>query len=599
MSRKWSGVSALAIWVAAGAAGADPAWVQVEAVPTLREAEARAQDWAERLPDVGGFAMRSGWYAIALGPFADDDAADARARSLRSGRMIPSDSYVTDGTEYRQQFWPVGAGLTGPRISAPALPADPMAAPATAPEPTAPRPTAAPPDAAPALAAPAMPVETMAEARASEARLDRDARMDLQRALAWAGFYSAGIDGAFGRGTRASMAAWQEANGHEPTGVLSTAQRAEVLAAMAREKAQLGLRRVTEDEAGIEIDLPMGLVAFDRYDPPFVHYKSADGTGIRVVLISRPGDQAALRGLYEAMQTLEIVPLDGPRDLGRTRFDISGQNAEIASVVHAELRDGAIKGYALVWPVTADDRMVTRARAAMKDSFRALDGRVLDDSLGQPMSVSRADLMSGLEVRRPVRARSGVYVDERGAVLTTAEAVADCGRVTVDGIDARLGATDPDLGLALLEPEARLAPRAVADWHVGPVELNAEVAVAGYPYGDAVSAPVLTFGTMAGPGGLTGETGQARLALAALEGDAGGPVLDATGAAIGLLLPHPEGDRLLPADLSLTLRAGPITQMLSAAGITPATAAPGRAIMAAEDLSRRAAGMTVLVSCWN
>ena len=48
----------------------------------------------------------------------------------------------------------------------------------------------------------------------------------MQTALQWFGFYTSTIDGAFGRGTRASMAAWQEAQGLDPTGILTTAQRA-------------------------------------------------------------------------------------------------------------------------------------------------------------------------------------------------------------------------------------------------------------------------------------------------------------------------------------------------------------------------------------
>jgi peptidoglycan hydrolase-like protein with peptidoglycan-binding domain len=77
---------------------------------------------------------------------------------------------------------------------------------------------------------PAVVDETLAEARASEAALDRGEREMLQIALKWAGFYNSSIDGAFGRGTRASMSAWQDANGYTNTGVLTTLQRADLLA---------------------------------------------------------------------------------------------------------------------------------------------------------------------------------------------------------------------------------------------------------------------------------------------------------------------------------------------------------------------------------
>ena len=65
-------------------------------------------------PDTTGFRLDSGWYAIALGPFADDAEANARRRVLRREGLIPRDSFVADGNNFRQQFWPVGATLNAP-----------------------------------------------------------------------------------------------------------------------------------------------------------------------------------------------------------------------------------------------------------------------------------------------------------------------------------------------------------------------------------------------------------------------------------------------------------------------------------------------------
>ena len=49
-------------------------WVQIEAQPNLTDATDRARVYAADLPDVNGFRMGSGWYAIALGPYARSDA---------------------------------------------------------------------------------------------------------------------------------------------------------------------------------------------------------------------------------------------------------------------------------------------------------------------------------------------------------------------------------------------------------------------------------------------------------------------------------------------------------------------------------------------
>ena len=60
--------------------------------------------------------------------------------------------------------------------------------------------------------------------------------------------------------------------------------------------------------------MPTAAVAFDKYESPFAHYGSTNEIGAQLYLISQPGDQSTLFGLYDIMQTLEIVPLDGPRE---------------------------------------------------------------------------------------------------------------------------------------------------------------------------------------------------------------------------------------------------------------------------------------------
>ena len=41
------------------------------------------------------------------------------------------------------------------------------------------------------------------------------------------------------------------------------------------------------------------------------------------------------------------------------------------------------------------------------------------------------DFVLGLGVRKPAIARSGFYTDNRGTVVTTAEAVENCARITI------------------------------------------------------------------------------------------------------------------------------------------------------------------------
>jgi S1-C subfamily serine protease len=353
---------------------------------------------------------------------------------------------------------------------------------------------------------------------------------------------------------------------------------------------------VRDARAGIEIALPLGVVAFDRHDPPFAHYRATGDLPAQVLLISQPGERATLSALYDIMQTLEIVPERGPRSLERDRFRLTGEGREIVSETRVWLSEGTIKGFTLVWP-TGDEERRTRLLAAMEQSFAALPGTL--DPVAVPASAQRLDLLSGLELRRPKLSRSGFFVDDAGAVLTTTEAVASCGRITIDEIHAAdVAHLDTALGVAVLRPRERLAPMRVARFQQAAPRLLSPVAVAGYSYEGRLGAPSVTFGEVTELGGLAGEPHLKRLAIAALAGDAGGPVLDAGGAVLGMLVPEgaPSG-RSLPEGVAFAATNGALQEVLSRAGITARlTSETGR--LSAEALTDRATEMTVLVGCW-
>ncbi len=563
-------VAILMLW-GQGASAQESVYVQIEAQPSLSVAEDRLRDYASILPDVNGFDLGRGWYGIALGPYPRNEANDV-LRSLRAQRLIPSDSYLEEPGRYGQRIWPIGAGpATLPPVTAPQI--------AAAPEPE-----------------PPVTDETPREARASEALLTRQEREALQIALRWAGVYAAGIDGAFGQGTRRAMADWQAANGYEVTGILTTAQRADLFRQYNAVLDGMDIQTVRDTRAGISIDLPLGAVAFDRYDSPFAHFDPT-GTveGARVLLISQPGDRDRLAGLYEIMQTLDIVPLDGPRDRDSDSFTLTGQNASIVSHTEARLEGGAIKGFTLIWPAGDEERR-TRILAAMQSSFAPIPG-VLDPAVIAEDSQS-VDLVAGLSIRKPKLTASGFFVDRQGRVVTTDSAVASCGRITLNSdYDAEIMATDPALGIAVLRATQPLAPNDVAQFRDGAPRLQSEIAVAGFSFGGVLPSATMTFGRLSDLRGLNGEDSLSRLAISTLDGDAGGPVLDDGGAVIGMLIPHDAGGRQLPDDVNFATNSASVQKVLSQAGVSPQLTT-GLARLDPVDLTQKATAMTVLVSCW-
>ncbi len=576
-------VAALILAPVHRAAAQEPGvWLQVEAHPDLETALDRARAFATLFPETAVFALGSNWFGVVLGPYPADEAP-IRLGALKREGQIPSDSFVNDGSGFEGQVFPEGAAALTP---------------AQTPEVVTPE--ALDPEVAAEPEPVAIPDEDRQQARDSEALLLPEDRKDLQTALQWFGFYPSAIDGAFGPGTRNAMAAWQTAQGMaEPTGILTTRQRATLLDAWRGELAAFGFTEVVEVESGITVTLPLGLVEFDHYEPPFVHYRAKGEGAPRILLISQPGDQAALYGLYDVLQTLDVVPLDGPRDRDDRSFRIRGTSATKDTTVFAELKSGRIKGWMLI-SAPGNEGRDARILRILEDSFSPDGDSVLDPGMVVMAAETKAGLLAGLEVRKPKVSRTGFFVTSDGVVATTVEAVATCGRVTIDRTtDAEVTLTDAASGLALLKPKAPLAPRAVAGFSSAAGRPGSEITVPGYSYEDRLPAPVLTFGTLEDTTGLNGEAGQSRLFLQTLPGDAGGPVLDSTGAVVGMLLPaSAEGGKQMPAGVAFALGGSEITRLLAANGLTTQPAA-ATAPLSPAGLAETAIGMTALVSCWD
>ncbi|MEO0484589.1 MAG: serine protease [Pseudomonadota bacterium] len=586
-------VIAWVLWMATvtGAAAQDNTWIQVEAQPSLRQALERVQVYSQRLPNVAAFQVSSRWYGIAIGPYEEIEAEE-QLDVLERRREVPFDAFLVDGSAFLRQVWPL-ANQAAAQVTT-ETPTDTLSEDLAETTTETPAPAAA----AAEPTAPAVPDETPAQARASEAQLTRDEKRLLQTALQAEGFYTSTIDGLFGRGTRASMSAWQAANGFEATGVMTTAQRAALIADYNAILDGLGMARAEDLEAGIAMQLPLAELAFKTYEPPFAHYASAGDLGVRLSLISQDGNRTRFRVLYDLMQTLDDVPTNGPRSIGRDRFTITGIDATRHTTVEVRYDSGVMKGFMLVWPA-GDEERLTRVLAEMRASFRALPG-VLDPNAYPPTEDQRPDLLSGLDIRKAERTATGLFVDTRGVVLTAAQSVAGCERVSLAGAtDATVIFSDAALGLAALMPQDDLAPIATAGFQTRVPRLGDDVAVAGFSFGGTLGAPTLTLGTLTGMQGLDGEAPVKRLDLKAEPGDVGGPVFDRSGAVLGVLLPAPSQEaQVLPPFVRYAVDTDGIRARLADAGLTIREVRGGGGVLDPVELSELAADMTVLVECW-
>ncbi len=555
-------------------------WIQVESLETEDEALERILAYKTFLPAIAGFKLPNGEFGVVVGPFSELESKYLLTQFSQTG-LIPPDSFISSAGQFGQQFYPPSESTTTDEA--------------------ADRPKETKPDTLVLVDENGNPIlretdETKSQARASERLLTKDDKKLLQSALKDAGFYTGAIDGLYGRGTRSSMSRWQDANHFQDTGILTTAQRAELLNGYYSALNGLGMQLVEDRAAGIAIEMPTNVVSFDGYTAPFAHFMATDGSEAGVHLISQPGDRTSLYALYDVMQTLSIVPLDGRRKKNRNNFLLTGTNDKIISHTEAYLSGGEIKGFTLVWPANRADQ-AQKLLDRMQRSFERQSG-VLPRGQGTDIEPGQA-MLGGLDLRKATSIVSGAFINEDGMVLTTSQITESCERIAVfDDTEFELIRFAPEIGISLLAPKTDVQPIGFGTVRAAPNRLNTDVLVSGYVFGGTLSAPALTHGMIAASTGLQGEEHLDRLELSPFASDAGGPVLGANGEIVGILNAEDNsGERLLPSGVSFMTDNTSVSNFLKETGvdynlnIALGTKSP-------TEIERMAADMTVWISCW-
>ena len=582
----------VAIWtvlIAGIGVAQDMRWIQIEAQPSLLEAETRARIYAQEFPDTQAHSIGSGWYAITLGPLPEDQA-DLRMSQLRARAAIPRDSFLATGTNYRQRIYPIGPAPAAV-IPEQTAEADVIQEEATEVSVSETVESAAPEQASPEQSI-TLPDETVSEARASERLLSREEKMDLQRYLQWAGYYNSTIDASFGRGTRRSMAAWQTDNGHEDTGVLTTAQREQLRAQYFAIFDGLGLETHRDLEAGISIDLPKEIVAFDAYAAPLAHFKSQDASSrAHVFLISAAGNRGDLAAIYGVLPTLSIVPMNIEKSLNKDRFVITGAGTTTRAFITASHKGGEIKGFGLIWP-NQNEEQFDRLVAHMRKSFDTFSG-TLDPSLS--IAINAPETEFGVAIRKPAFVKSAVFVSDQGHAMTDTSDLEQCSALTIGGTyDAEIVARS-ETGAGLLSPKSDFNPISYAKLG-NAVRKGDKTFLSSYPYGGRLGLASVTETTVAETTDLSGNAEKFRLDLLAEPGDFGGAVLDRSGNLTGILVSQDDTGRVLPNNVNFAAATDALASMMQSAGLRLRSGNTQRL----DDVALIASAQNILtpIECW-
>ena len=561
-------------------------WIQVEARPDLKSAMNRIKVYRTRISNVVGFEIEGGWFGITLGPYKSH-IANALLAEFKEKGLIPPDSFVARRVTYGSQFYT-------PRTSSPQLITEQSLNQAEVDTTTQ------------VVTEIAIATETATELELSDAEkleitkisenaLTFDEKKYLQRALAWANHYQGAIDGLYGPETRQAILDWQIKNRYPRTGFMAPAERSLLLNKYTSVISKLNLVQISNLRAGITLLVPRVILGPAKYEAPFVRFEATDNSNTQIILISQVGDATRLKALFEVIQTLDIVPKGGILNLGEAGFVIETSNNELFTTGFAKLIDGKIKGAILVWP-SEDEARRLRLKAQIFDSFGSLGG-VLPEAEFFETGLLPKDLISGLKIRQPIFARSGVFLNAEGVVLTANRDLELCGSIELGfGTQAKVKAFNSHL--AVLTPMEKISPPGITSFQLGPLKAPRRITAGGYSFGGSLGAPTLTRGLLQELGDLSGNDKISRLQIDTLPGDAGGPIYDSGGNVIGILLPKSaETERQLPNNVNFSANWNLISSLLNEANIS---------ISLTEDkphpdlisLSDAAKNTIALITCW-
>ena len=200
----------------------------------------------------------------------------------------------------------------------------------------------------------------------------------------------------------------------------------------------------------------------------------------------------------------------------------------------------------------------------------------------------------------PSSTGSGFFV-ARGLVVTNHHVTEGCQRLRVGGRTVgRLLVSDARNDLALIELERGTTDAATI--RVGRVKIGEAATVAGFPLSGLLSGLNVTTGNVSSLSGIGGDIRLLQITAPVQAGNSGGPLLDASGNVMGVVVSKLNALRVakatgdVPQNVNFAINANVLSSFLDANAVNYKSASGG-ATLPTQEIARRAQAFTVLVEC--
>ncbi|MHB2169806.1 trypsin-like peptidase domain-containing protein [Alsobacter sp. R-9] len=452
------------------------------------------------------------------------------------------------------------------------------------------------------------------DAEAAFLRLPEASRYDLQMMMIAAGHWPAVSTDTFSRRLHEAIQKAQADAGLPPSGVPDAAFVSAMRAAAAPQLTRWGLAAVPHPAAGgLRLWVPRGLGLTQTATRNGMEFATSPRT-LRVNYGFYPGltVKAAYDAALSALQAPTVIQYKVQRP---DFFAISSAKGEVGSYARYHAVRGGLLGFTLDW---ANDDAVRgdRLSTLMSDLFRAetmgMDRRppvpapAMVASL--PPSAAAAPPSTPAPAPQVSRRSTGTafFVTGEGHALTNHHVVDGCTMITVSlGTEgprpARVVARDTTNDLAVLKVDTR--PAAIAPLRSG-IRLGDGVAVFGFPLtGLLTTSGNFTLGNVTALAGIRDDSRMLQISAPVQPGNSGGPLLDETGAVVGVVVAKLNALKLAAAtddlaqNVNFAIKGSVAQAFAESQGLRLDTAAPDRPALKPADLAERAKAFTGLVDC--
>jgi S1-C subfamily serine protease len=224
-----------------------------------------------------------------------------------------------------------------------------------------------------------------------------------------------------------------------------------------------------------------------------------------------------------------------------------------------------------------------------------------------PPNAAPANAAAPKQSKSATQTGTGFVISSNGHVVTNQHVIDGCGEITgnLSGeapLKLRLVSSDETNDLALLQAPSPF--KDVAAIRANSVETGEGVIAIGYPYrGLLTSDFTVTTGIVSSLSGIFNDTRHLQISAAVQPGNSGGPLLDFTGAVVGVVAAKLDAIKVaratgnLPENINFAIKTGALRDFLDNSAVMYRDTERRESNRETAEVAKKARGFTLLISC--